>query len=204
MEGPTFQNNFQLGANFLYHLCALIQFNVDKRTQKELAKHVQNFFVRVFLLSLSRRLGRILKPIWAVTRQATCNCKPQRPPTSTDFLQGSSLYISTTIMWGRGGATFQNPHFLFRRLDKWHVPVEGSRKIAKLTFIFNSALMWRQMQKTLALHCFTKSTTCSACSGVKLFLRPQFLHWVCGIVHLEKQGKKCKIFGRPAGAWKFL
>ena len=63
--------------------------------------------------------------------------------------------------------------------DKWHVPVEGSRKIAKLTFIFNSALMWRQMQKTLALHCFTKSTTCSACSGVKLFLRPQFLHWVC-------------------------
>ena len=69
------------------------------------------------MLSLSFRLGRILKPIWAVTRQATCNCKPQRPPTSTDFLQGSSLYISTTIMWGRGGATFQNPHFLFRRRD---------------------------------------------------------------------------------------
>ena len=29
-------------------------------------------------------------------------------------------------------------------------------------------------------------------------------HEMCGIVHLEKQGKKCKIFGRPAGAWKFL
>ena len=115
---------FKIGANFLYHLCALILFKswplfcmCAKQTQKELAKHVQKFFVQNFLLSLSFRLGRILKPIWAVTRQATCNCKPQCPPTSADFLQGSSLYISTTIMWGRGGATFQNPHFLFRRRD---------------------------------------------------------------------------------------
>ena len=113
MEGPT----FQLGANFFYHLCALIQLNVHKVNPERISQACPKIFVQNFLLSLSFRLGRILKPIWAVTRQATCNCKPQCPPTSADFLQGSSLYISTTIMWGRGGATFQNPHFLFRRRD---------------------------------------------------------------------------------------
>ena len=56
MEGPTFQNNFQLGANFLYHLCAFILLNVHQvnpeRISQACPKNVcSKFFVVAFVSS---------------------------------------------------------------------------------------------------------------------------------------------------------
>ena len=56
MEGPTFQNNFQLGANFLYHLCALILANVHKVNPERISKacpkaFCSKFFVVAFVSS---------------------------------------------------------------------------------------------------------------------------------------------------------
>ena len=56
MEGPTFQNNFQLGANFLYHLCALILLNVHKVNPERISKacpqgFCSKFFVVAFVSS---------------------------------------------------------------------------------------------------------------------------------------------------------
>ena len=56
MEGPTFQNNFQLGANFLYHLCALRQLDCTGQAQKELLIHVNKNIFQNFVLSLVDRL----------------------------------------------------------------------------------------------------------------------------------------------------
>ena len=56
MEGPTFQNNFQLGANFLYHLCALILLNVHKVSPERISQacpksFCSKFFVVAFVSS---------------------------------------------------------------------------------------------------------------------------------------------------------
>ena len=56
MEGPTFQNNFQLGANFLYHLCALILVNVHKVSPERISQacpksFCSKFFVVAFVSS---------------------------------------------------------------------------------------------------------------------------------------------------------
>ena len=56
MEGPTFQNNFQLGANFLYHLCALRLLNVHKVNPERISQacpksFCSKFFVVAFVSS---------------------------------------------------------------------------------------------------------------------------------------------------------
>ena len=48
--------------------------------------------------------------------------------------------------------------------------------VDKLTANFNSPLMCRQVQKTFFLQVLTKSRTFLFSSGVKTFLRPQFLY----------------------------
>ena len=80
MEGPTFENNFPLGANFLYDLFALRQLNCTGQAQKELLTHVNKNLFQNFVLSLVDRLWRILRRSWAVTGHATCSCKQQFPP----------------------------------------------------------------------------------------------------------------------------
>jgi hypothetical protein len=47
--------------------------------------------------------------------------------------------------------------------------------VAKLTFNFNSDLIYRHVQKAFFLPSLTKATTFFVSSGVKTFLRPQFL-----------------------------
>ena len=50
MEGPTFQNNFQLGANFFYHLCASIQLNVHKVNPERISKACPKVFCSKFFV----------------------------------------------------------------------------------------------------------------------------------------------------------
>ena len=106
--------------------------------------------------------------------------RPQTPSSS------SSGHLWGDASWGlpskRSGAWLIHFFLRYIQYEKMKHKKENEmcllrvrEMVVKLTFNFNSALMWRQVQKTLDLHCFTKSTTCFACSGVKLFLRPQFL-----------------------------
>ena len=56
MEGPTFENNFPLGANFLYDLFALRQLDCTGQAQKELLTHVNKNLFQNFVVSLVDRL----------------------------------------------------------------------------------------------------------------------------------------------------
>ena len=77
--GPTFQNSFQLGANFLCNLCALLQLDCTGWAQKEWLIHVNKNLFQNFVLLLVDRLWQILRRSWAVTAHATCSCKRQFP-----------------------------------------------------------------------------------------------------------------------------
>ena len=50
MEGPTFQNNFQLGTDFFYHLCVLIQLNVHKVNPERISKACPKIFCSKFFV----------------------------------------------------------------------------------------------------------------------------------------------------------
>ena len=76
-EGPTFQNNFQQGANYVCNLCALLQLDCTGKAQNELLTHMNKNLFQNFALSLVYRLWRILRRSWAVKAHATCSCKQQ-------------------------------------------------------------------------------------------------------------------------------
>ena len=119
MEGPTFTIISQLGANFSYHWVRIKTVDVaqnDRRRglQPMSAKIISKLCVAACgscLANLKHKLGSY-RPC-SLQWQAAVSSGIRS--SSADFLQEPSFYISTTVMWRRGKATCQNPHFLFLR-----------------------------------------------------------------------------------------
>ena len=120
MEGPTFQNRGQLFVSFVRLNTLAPILNVHKANPERISKACPKIFCsKFFVVAFVSSWANLKTNLGSYTPS---NLQLQAAVSSNiNFLQGSSLYISTTVMWGRGGATLQNPHFLFRRREDDHM-----------------------------------------------------------------------------------